>query len=81
MSRKVYSATWVGNRRWDIRLENNIIIKLPEKNLAYAWKKLINIYSTPGAIIDLEIIDLRIEGRIFLQYKNKTAKEIFQKAI
>ena len=44
LSRKVYSATWVGNRRWDIRLENNIIIKLPEKNLAYAWKKLINIY-------------------------------------
>lgn len=76
LSKKIYSATWVGNRRWDIRFENNLIIKLPQNNLSKAWKKLIDIYSLPGAIIDLEVIDLRIDDKIFLKYNNKAIKEI-----
>lgn len=75
-SQKVYSATWVGNRRWDIRLESGLLIKLPEQNIASAWHNLIKIYNMPGAIIKLKMIDLRIENRIYLEYEDSTMKEI-----
>lgn len=76
ISSKVYSATWVGRRRWDIRLNNDIIIKLPENNLANAWKMLDQIFQMSGSDIDLESIDLRVDGKIFLKYKGKTRREI-----
>jgi len=70
-SKKVFSATWVGNRRWDVRLQDGVIVKLPEENISYAWKKIVDIYSIPGSDIRLEIVDLRVNDKIFLKYKQK----------
>ncbi len=72
----IYSANWVGKRRWDIRFENGLIVKLPENNISEAWRKLLKIYSLPGSTIDLNMIDLRIEGKLYLEYKNNVTKEI-----
>ena len=53
------------NKRWDLHFKNNIIIKLPSKNITKALKvlkefELSNIIH-PGAIIDL-----RIQNRLIL---------------
>jgi len=64
----IYSATWIGNRRWDIRLDNNILVKLPERKINNAINKLLEIYQTPGSLIGLEVIDLRVANKIYLQY-------------
>lgn len=51
---------YIGNRRWDIYLNNNIVIKLPEQNigaaLEYAGKLLGNTrYKNKVDIIDLRL--------------------------
>lgn len=76
LSEKVYSATWVGSRRWDIRLENNLLIKLPELNISEAWHHLIKIYNMPGSINGLKIIDLRVSGKVYLEYDDSVIKEL-----
>ncbi len=69
---KVYSATWVSQRRWDIRFESGLLVKLPSSNIEQSWQKLIEIYNQEGALYNLKIIDLRIDKKTYLEYKSKT---------
>jgi cell division septal protein FtsQ len=80
ISKNVYSATWVGGRRWDIRFESGLLIKLPSGNsdndMKDAWDSLIKIYNMPGSLIDLKTIDLRIANKIYLEYDHGLTKEL-----
>lgn len=76
LSGRVYSATWIGGRRWDIRFENGLLVKLPESNISDAWNRLIKIYNMPGSIMGLNVIDLRISDKIYLEYGDSVIKEI-----
>ncbi len=76
LSSEVYSATWLGGRRWDIRLNSGLLIKLPERNIGDAWNKLIKIYNMQGSLLELKVIDLRVEGNIYLEYSGSVIKEI-----
>jgi cell division protein FtsQ len=76
LSATAYSATWIGNRRWDVRFENGLLVKLPETNISKAWQKLIQIYSMEGSTIGLEMIDLRLEDRVYLKYEDGVNKEL-----
>ncbi len=76
LSNRVYSATWLGGRRWDIRFDNGLLIKLPEDNISDAWHSLIKIYEMPGSILGLQVIDLRVEGKIYLEYGDSVIKEL-----
>ncbi len=53
------------NKRWDIYLENNILIKLPNKNYKQAIK-LYNEFIKSNPIKKNTLIDLRIEKRLIL---------------
>jgi cell division protein FtsQ len=61
----------VGDRRWDIRFHNNILVKLPEKNIDKAWKRLEKIYNNYDLMENISIIDLRIENKTFLKINNE----------
>ncbi len=76
LSANVYSANWIGNRRWDIRLENGLLIKLPNRDIAKSWENLIKIYKMPGSIVGLKVIDLRIPNKIYLEYNDSVIKEL-----
>lgn len=76
LSTKIYSATWIGNRRWDIRFENGLLVKLPADNLQEAWHNLIKIYSLQGSLNNLQVIDLRIAKKIYLKYSDREIQEI-----
>jgi cell division protein FtsQ len=76
LSENVYSATWVGNRRWDIRFDSGLLIKLPEHNISDAWQRLIKIYNMPGSIVGLKIIDLRIADKVYLEYEDSVIREM-----
>jgi len=67
IGRNVYSASLVGDRRWNIRFHNNILVKLPEKNLDQAWKRLEKIYNDQDLMANIKVIDLRIENKTFLK--------------
>ena len=76
ISQDIYSANWVGNRRWDIRFFDGLLVKLPEIEISNAWNDLIKIYSASKNDKAIKSIDLRISGKIYLQYYNKKSFEI-----
>ncbi len=53
------------NKRWDLYLENNILIMLPNKNVRDALKLYIK-FNEKNEIKSDAIIDLRIENRLIL---------------
>lgn len=73
---KIFSATWVGNRRWDLNLINNILVKLPENNLDNTLNQLIKIYKITKFGNGLKIVDLRVNGKIYLDHDNNFSKEM-----
>ena len=76
ISGMIYSATWVGLRRWDIRFDNGLLVRLPELNISDAWKELVKIYNTPGSLLGLKAIDLRVSGKVFLKYDDNSIKDL-----
>ena len=68
----------IGNRRWNLILKNNVIVKMPEEgdNMFDAWSNLNKMINIHGLAVDLEEIDLRIKDKIYLKYKEKVAQEI-----
>lgn len=75
LSEKIYSATWVGDRRWNIRFDNGLLVKLPEDEINFAWQQLIKLYHQ-GKINEFKVIDLRISDKIYIEYNNSTIKEL-----
>ncbi|MBU6140074.1 MAG: cell division protein FtsQ/DivIB [Proteobacteria bacterium] len=76
LSKNVFSATWVGDRRWDIHFENGLLIKLPESGISEAWQRLIKINNMPGSLLGLKVIDLRVPDKIYLEYNDSVIKEL-----
>ncbi len=65
---KVVAATWVGDRRWDLKLGNNVVVKLPEGGMGVALRQLAELDAS-GRVLDRDIvaIDLRQPDRAVLQ--------------
>lgn len=65
---QVKSAIRVGGRRWNIRLQNGIEVKLPEENPAKAWALLAKMEQDEG-VLERNIvgIDLRLNDRIYFR--------------
>jgi cell division protein FtsQ len=63
---KVVSAIRYGQRRWDILLENNINVKLPENNTAKAWAYIGKLDKEKKLFSEnFTNIDLRDENRYY----------------
>ena len=58
------------NKRWDLYLSDNIIIKLPNKNVKRAIS-LYKIFKNSNTIKNNTIIDLRISNRLVLKNEQK----------
>lgn len=61
------AALRMGERRWNIRLANGTEIMLPERDALTAWQKLAALQASQK-LLDraVKVIDLRIEGRLFI---------------
>ena len=75
---RVKVANFISHRRWNLILddvENGITIKLPEENVAQAWKKLLKLDAVNGILKrKLTIIDLRLKGKITVTLKKTDGK-------
>ncbi|NBX04094.1 MAG: cell division protein FtsQ, partial [Alphaproteobacteria bacterium] len=62
------SAIRVGERRWNIRLNGNVEVKLPEEEPTQAWKRLASLQAKEQ-LLDraVKVIDLRVEDRLFIK--------------
>ena len=65
------SATFIENRRWNIQLDNLILLKLPEKNIEEAIEnyKKISMNFSRMELYEIENIDLRINKQAIIKYK------------
>lgn len=62
------AAIYVGDRRWDLKLKGNIIVRLPENDLALALHRLARAQEK-DALLDkpLDTIDLREANRMVIR--------------
>lgn len=70
---KVKVANFISGRRWNLILNDireGITVKLPEENIAQAWKKLLKLNETKGIFKrKLTIIDLRLPHKIVVKIR------------
>lgn len=72
-------AVRVGQRRWNIRINRGIIVKLPERGLIQALGILDEISDSNGFFNDdIASLDLRIPDRVIIGKKDKTEGEKVQ---
>jgi len=67
---EIERAIYISERRWDILLKNETLIKLPENDVAFALKILEDANDQDSLLSkNLEIIDLRDPNRIVIKAK------------
>jgi len=65
---RVTAAIWVTERRWNLKLDNGIQVKLPEDDAADAWAQLARYEREQGVLNrDVINIDMRIPNRWVVQ--------------
>jgi cell division protein FtsQ len=65
----------VAERRWDLRLENGVTIKLPESNEDAAINELLAMEAENGLLArDIETVDLRFTDRVVVQLSPAAAE-------
>ena len=62
MMARVKAAQWVGERRWNLRMEGDIDVRLPEIGAVDAWER------------DVQVLDLRLPDRLIVQTKGDKTK-------
>jgi cell division protein FtsQ len=72
---RVSAAIRVGERRWNLQLDNSIIVELPETNVADAWTHLAQIDHEHALLArDIEQVDLRLSDRVVVHQVPETPK-------
>ena len=62
---ELVAATWVGERRWNLKLANGLVVYLPEVGYQEAWANLILHMETEDLFSrDLTLVDLRQHGQM-----------------
>ena len=66
--RRVKALTFVGSRRWNVRVDDKIDIKLPEKQIDKAWSHLATIEKGHKVLNDDVIaVDMRIIDQFIIK--------------
>ena len=65
---RVNAAIWVGDRRWNLRLDNRIDVLLPEQDPGAAWAELARLEAKEAILKrDVTAVDLRLPDRLVLR--------------
>lgn len=72
----VEAATWVGDRRWDLTLKNQMTVRLPEMDIGLALSRLAQAQAQDQILEkDLNVIDLRETDRITVRTRPGAVQE------
>ena len=76
LAARVTAAIRVGDRRWNLRIDNAIDVLLPADETAKAWAQLARLdRSTALVQRDVQTIDTRLPDRLVLRVSPETPKE------
>ncbi len=71
---RVSTAVRVHDRRWNLRLDDSIDVRLPEQNAAAAWAELARAQREHGVLgRDVAVIDLRLPDRLVVRTTSEAA--------
>lgn len=73
LAKRIKVANFISQRRWNLifdDIRDGITVKLPEKSVDEAWKKLVKLEKTKGILKrKLTIIDLRLKNKVIFELK------------
>lgn len=73
---RVTAAVFVGKRRWNLRFDTGLDVKLPEDKPAAAWSRLASLQREYGVLDkDVSVIDLRLPDQIVLRQAHPPVPE------
>lgn len=73
----VKAAVRSGGRRWDIRFDNKIEVKLPEENTEEAWAKFAQMERSEHILArNIRSVDLRLDDKLFIDMPEDAGKAI-----
>jgi cell division protein FtsQ len=76
LAMRVTAAIRVGDRRWNLRIDNAIDVLLPADETAYAWSELARLERSSAILKrDVQTIDLRLRDRLVLRVSSEPSKE------
>lgn len=65
IERRVSAATWIGKRRWNLTMDNQVVIRLPEEGMERALHQLAQVELGEGVLNrDIAMVDLRHPDRM-----------------
>lgn len=71
---RVKAAVRVGGRRWNLHLDNDIDVRLPELDPAEAWSRLAEYERSHRVLArDVQILDLRLPDRLIVRQRDRPA--------
>ena len=77
LAARVTAAIRVGDRRWNLRIDNAIDVLLPAHEEANAWSQLARLERSSAILKrDLQTIDLRLPDRLVLRVSPEFPKEV-----
>ncbi len=74
LAKRVTAATLIGERRWNVRLDTGVDVRLPEDGAAEAWSRLAELDRDQRLLQrDVLAIDLRLPDRMILRVATPSA--------
>ncbi|MEJ8474694.1 cell division protein FtsQ/DivIB [Roseibium algae] len=72
---RVRAAFLVGQRRWDLMLENGISIRLPENDMETALANVVKMDADSGLLArDIAAVDMRLSDRVVVRLTDEAAE-------
>ncbi|MDA1309708.1 MAG: FtsQ-type POTRA domain-containing protein [Proteobacteria bacterium] len=77
LRQRVRAVTWVGERRWDVRVDDRINVQLPEQAPFEAWAQLARMEREHGVLRrDVIAIDMRLRDQLVVRVAPETAARL-----
>ena len=77
LEKRVVSAVRVGGRRWNLKLDNEVEVRLPEQDPLAAWMRLGRLDREQGVLArDVAVLDLRLPDRVVLKLGRDAQREV-----
>ena len=77
LAARVTAAVRIGDRRWNLRVDNMTDVLLPEEDPAGAWSRLARLERTSSLLKrDVQTVDLRLPDRLVLRVTTGSSREV-----
>lgn len=71
---RVRAASLISERRWDLNLENGVVVRLPEVGISKALADLVRMDAESGLLSrDIVAVDMRLEDRVVVRLSEEAA--------